>query len=263
MHYFRTILLPIGLLWLCACSSPPKQSLADYRPIDLTYTFDEKTIYWPTGKHFEHERVSWGRTQVGYWYSSYNLAGSEHGGTHLDAPIHFAEGKRVVSDIPLSQLIVPAVVVDISAQCESDPDYQLSVNDLEAHERQHGAIQEGTGILVHTGWGRFWPDVKSYLGNDVPGDTENLHFPGVSEQAAEALVQKGIAVVGIDTASIDHGPSRDFKAHQVFAAAQIACLENVARLDQAPATGAFLFALPMKIGEGSGAPCRIVALVRR
>ena len=178
MHYFRTILLPIGLVWLCACSSPPKQSLADYRPIDLTYTFDEKTIYWPTGKHFEHERVSWGRTQVGYWYSSYNLAGSEHGGTHLDAPIHFAEGKRVVSDIPLSQLIVPAVVVDISAQCESDPDYQLSVNDLEAHERQHGAIQEGTGILIHTGWGPILARRQILPGQRCPRRYRESSFPG-------------------------------------------------------------------------------------
>ena len=137
------------------------------------------------------------------------------------------------------------------------------MDDLEAHERQHGAIQAGTGVLIHTGWGRFWPDVKSYLGSDVPGDTENLHFPGVSPEAAEALVRKGIALVGIDTASIDHGPTSDFKAHQVFAAAQIACLENVAHLDQAPATGSLLLALPMKIGDGSGAPCRIVALVRR
>ncbi len=263
MHHFRTILLLVGFAGLCACSTPPAPGLADYRPVDLTYTFDEKTIYWPTGKHFEHERVSWGTAEGGYWYSSYNLAGSEHGGTHLDAPIHFAEGKRGVSDIPLSQLIVPAVVVDISAQCESDADYLLSVGDLEAHERRHGVIQQGTGVLIHTGWGRFWPDVKSYLGDDVPGDTANLHFPGVSAEAAEVLVQRGIALVGIDTASIDHVRSRDFKAHQVFAGAEVACLENVARLDQVPATGAFLFALPMKIGEGSGAPCRIVALVGR
>ena len=259
----RVASIMLVVAFLTACNGPSAVSLADYRPIDLTYAFDEKTIYWPTGKRFEHERVSWGATEGGYWYSSYNLAGSEHGGTHLDAPIHFAEGKRGVSDIPLSELIVPAVVVDVSAQCEFNPDYLLSADDLEAHEQEHGAIQKGAGVLIHTGWGRFWPDVKSYLGDDVPGDTENLHFPGVSAEAAEVLVQREIAVVGIDTASIDYGRSRDFKAHQVFAAAQIACLENVAHLDQVPATGAFLFALPMKIGEGSGAPCRIVALVRR
>ena len=259
----RAVLSTMAVACLSACNGPSTVSLADYRPIDLTYAFDEKTIYWPTGKRFEHERVSWGATEGGYWYSSYNLAGSEHGGTHLDAPIHFAEGKRGVSDIPLSQLMVPAVVVDVSEQCESNPDYLLSVDDLEAHERENGAIEKGAGVLIHTGWGRFWPDVKSYLGDDVPGDTENLHFPGVSAEAAEVLVQRGIALVGIDTASIDRGASSDFKAHQVFAAAQIACLENVAHLDQVSATGAFLFALPMKIGKGSGAPCRIVALARR
>ena len=153
----RVVPITLAVACLSACNGPSTVSLADYRPIDLTYTFDEKTIYWPTGKHFEHERVSWGPTEGGYWHSSYNLAGSEHGGTHLDAPIHFAEGKRGVSDIPLSQLIVAAVVVDISAQCESHPDYLLSVDDLEAHQRRHGAIPKGAGVLIHTGWGRFWP----------------------------------------------------------------------------------------------------------
>ena len=100
-----------------------------------------------------------------------------------------------------------------------------------------------------------------YLGSDVPGDTQNLHFPGVSPEAAEALVERRIAVVGIDTASIDHGPTRDYRAHQVFAGAQVACLENVARLGELPATGTLLVALPMKIGGGSGAPCRVVAFV--
>ena len=255
------ILVLLLIAWSAGCSGPGAFDLDQYRVVDLTHTFDENTLYWPTDQPFQHQRTAWGRTEGGYWYSSFTYGGSEHGGTHLDAPIHFAEGKRAVAEIPVEQLIGPAVVIDITAQCGADPDYRLSVADVENHERQHGPIQAGAIVLIRTGWSRFWPDAKTYLGSDVPGDTTNLHFPGVSPEAAEALVQKGVAVVGIDTASIDHGPTRDFRAHQVFAGAQVACLENVARLEELPMTGALVMALPMKIGGGSGAPCRIVAFV--
>lgn len=153
------------------------------------------------------------------------------------------------------------MVIDITAACDADPDYRLSIEDIERHENAHGAIEPDSIVMVRTGWSSRWPDAKRYLGSDVLKDTQNLHFPGVSPEAAEALVARKVAVVGIDTASIDHGPTRDFRAHQVFAAAQIPCLENVAQLDELPVTGAIVFALPMKIGGGSGGPCRIVALL--
>jgi kynurenine formamidase len=257
----RLALVLAAAALLASCAPGPLR-LEDYRLVDLTHTFDEQTLYWPTDKTFEHNRVAWGVTEQGHWYSSFTYGGSEHGGTHMDAPIHFAEGKPAASDVPLDHLIGPAVVIDISTKCEEAADYLLTVEDIEAHERGHGRIEPRTIVLIHTGWHRRWPDARRYLGSDTSGDTENLHFPGVSAEAAEVLVQRGVRLVGIDTASIDHGPSRDFRAHQVFAEAEVACLENVARLNELPPTGAILIALPMKIGEGSGAPCRIVALVR-
>ena len=258
----RLLLLALLLTGLLAdCSESGTLGFDDYRVVDLTHTFDESTLYWPTDQPFQHERTAWGRTEGGYWYSSFTYGGSEHGGTHLDAPIHFAEGKRAAAEIPVDELIGPAVVIDITAQCDADPDYRLSVADVHDHERQHGAIEEDAIVMVRTGWSKLWPDAKTYLGSDIPGDTANLHFPGVSPEAAEVLVERGVAVVGIDTASIDHGPTRDFRAHQVFAGAQVACLENVARLEELPARGALVMALPMKIGGGSGAPCRVVAFV--
>ncbi len=260
-HSCRLVLLLPVLL--SSCSGLGKLTLDDYHVIDLTHTFDETTLYWPTDQPFQHERTAWGRTEGGYWYSSFTYGGSEHGGTHLDAPIHFGEGKRAVADIPIEQLIGPAIVIDIAAKCQGDADYQLSVADVESHEQRHGSIEPDDIVLIRTGWSRFWPDPKKYLGSDVPGDTSDLHFPGVSSEAAETLLERGVAVVGIDTASIDHGPSRDFRAHQVFAGAQMACLENVARLEDLPPTGALVMALPMKIGGGSGAPCRIVAFLRK
>ena len=254
------LLLPV---LLSSCAGPAKLTLDDYHVVDLTHTFDQTTLYWPTDQAFQHERTAWGRTEGGYWYSSFTYGGSEHGGTHLDAPIHFGEGKRAAADIPVEQLIGPATVIDIAAKCQGDADYQLSVADVESHEQQHGSIDPDDIVLIRTGWSRFWPDAKKYLGSDAPGDTSDLHFPGVSPEAAEILVERGVAVVGIDTASIDHGPSNDFRTHQVFASAQVACLENVAWLEELPPAGALVMALPMKIGGGSGAPCRIVAFLRK
>lgn len=248
-----------------ACSNvadrSPAWDLSRYRAVDLSYTFDEQTLYWPTDLPFHHEQKAWGVTEAGYWYSSFTFGGSEHGGTHLDAPIHFAEGKRTADQIPIEQLMGEAAVIDIAARCEQDPDYTLQVTDIEAHEREHGLIPADAIVLVRSGWGKHWPDKKAYLGTDAPGDVKNLHFPGISPEAAEFLVARGVAAVGIDTASIDPGVSRDFRAHQVLLGAQIPALENVASLEAVPARGALVFALPMKIGGGSGAPCRVVALV--
>jgi len=255
------VLAAACLCLFCACADQEPPRIEDYTLIDLSYTFGDTTLYWPTDQPFFHHQVAWGITEGGYWYSSFQYGGSEHGGTHLDAPIHFAEGKPSVDQFALEQLTGPGVVVDITEQSQQDADYLLSVADLESHEQRHGAIPPGAIVLVRTGWGRHWPEAKQYLGTDAPGDVANLRFPGVSQEAAAALVERGIALVGIDTASIDRGMSSDFQAHQVLGGASIGILENVARLDELPVTGAIIIALPMKIGGGSGAPCRVIALL--
>ncbi len=229
--------------------------------IDLTYAFDEQTIYWPTAQpfHFEHEH--WGVTSAGYWYAAGRFQASEHGGTHLDSPIHFGAGRAATDQIPLSRLVRPVVVVDISAACARNADYRLTASDLRSWEKQHGPIREGIIVLVRTGWGRFWPNKKRYLGSDKAGDTAHLHFPGIARDAAELLAARKVSGVGIDTASIDYGPSKDFITHQVLNGAGIYGLENVANLEKLPVTGAHLIALPMKIKGGSGGPVRIIALL--
>ncbi|MGH9847250.1 MAG: cyclase family protein [Blastocatellia bacterium] len=228
--------------------------------VDLTYDFDDKTIYWPTAKPFEWQKESWGKSAGGYWYTAARYAASEHGGTHLDAPVHFGEGKAAMDQIPLSRLIGPSVVIDISEACAKDADYRLRVEDVTMWEKQNGRIPDNAIALVRTGWGKFWPDRKSYLGTDKLGDTANLHFPGISREAAEFLAkQRRIDGIGIDTASLDHGPSKDFIAHQILNGANIYGLENVANLDRLPARGATLIALPMKIKGGTGGPVRIIA----
>lgn len=251
--------------WGCGGAEPPlpfpRNPLADFELVDLSHAYDDTTIFWPTGKPFRHERTAWGFSDGGYWHSSYDFALSEHTGTHLDAPIHFAEGKPTVGEIPLERLAGPAFAIDVADRCARDPDYAAAAADFEAFEAEHGRIPEGAVVLVRTGWGSRWPDVKRYMGDDTPGRADNLHFPGVSPEAARLLVARGVGAVGIDTASLDPGTSADFPTHRILAAAGIPGLENVANLDALPAAGAAVIALPMKIGKGSGAPCRIAALL--
>jgi kynurenine formamidase len=229
--------------------------------LDLTYSFSEKTIYWPTNKGFKHEKVAWGKTAAGYWYTSADYSASEHGGTHLDAPIHFGEKTWTNDQIPLDRLVGTVSVIDVSSSCSKNPDYQVTAQDIETWEKKNGKLAEGAIVFIRTGWGKFWPDRKKYLGDDKPGDISNLHFPGFSKGAAEVLVARKIKGVGIDTASLDPGTSKDFIAHKILNGANVYGLENVANMDQLPEKGATIVALPMKIENGTGGPVRIIAIV--
>jgi kynurenine formamidase len=268
MKLSASIFLLLALLTLAGCresaalnAAGPK-GLDESKIIDLTYNFDETTVYWPTAQAFRWEKESWGATKSGFWYAAARYSASEHGGTHLDSPIHFGEGRAATDEIQLSRLIGPAVVIDISAACAKDADYLMTANDLISWEKTHGAIPQASILLVHTGWGKFWPDKKKYLGTDTPGDVANLHFPGISREAAELLAkQRQIDGIGIDTPSIDYGQSKDFITHQILNGANIYGLENVAHLEQLPPRGATLIALPMKIKGGTGGPARIIAIL--
>jgi kynurenine formamidase len=230
--------------------------------VDLSHSFDGKTIYWPTSPSgFELKQLSYGQSPGGWFYAANSMCAPEHGGTHLDAPIHFAQGKSTADAIPLSRLVAPAVVIDISEAAASNPDALLEPAQIDAFEKEQGAIAPGTIVLVRTGWSSRWPDRKAYMGDDRPGDASNLHFPGISEGAARALVARRVAAVGIDTASIDHGPSKNFIAHQVLMGADIPAFENVASMSELPPRGATILALPMKIAGGSGGPLRIAAWI--
>ena len=233
------------------------------RWVDLTHGFSESTIYWPTDTEgFQLEELAFGPTEGGWFYASYRFAAAEHGGTHLDAPIHFAEGRRTTDRIPISELMGPAAVVDITADVNRD--YLVSVDDLTGWEGTNGTIPDGAILLIRTGWADRWADRTAYLGTDLTGQAAvaELHFPGISAEAAQWLVDnRGIVAVGIDTPSIDRGQSAGFRAHVILYAENIAGFENVANLDALPATGGYVVALPMKIEGGSGGPLRIVAFV--
>ena len=239
--------------------------LTRYRIVDLTHALNAKTLYWPTSPTtFKLDQLSFGPTPGGWFYSAYAFSAPEHGGTHLDAPIHFGEGHLSVDRVPLDRLIAPAVVIDVSAKAGRDSDYRLTPEDVTAFERANGRIEPGTIVLLRTGWSMRWPDRKAYLGDDTPNDASKLHFPSFGVEAARLLIQdRRAGAIGADVASIDYGPSQDFMVHRIAAAADVPGIENLTNLNLLPAKGAFVFALPMKIEGGSGGPVRVVALVPR
>ncbi len=252
--FLAVALIGIGLAG-CTTAAPRQV-------IDLTYPFGEDTIYWPNNKSFTWEKTAWGQTSAGYWYSSAVFATSEHGGTHMDAPLHFGENRRAVDQIPVEELMAPAVVIDVRSECQTNPDYEMTLDDLRAWEAAHGRIPNHAVVFMLTGWGKHWPDRRAYLGSATPDDAHTLHFPGFSAQAAEFLVkERAIRGIGIDTASIDPGRSQDFSVHRIVNGANAYGLENVASLDRLPPKGTTVVALPMKIHGGTGAPVRIIALL--
>lgn len=238
--------------------------LSNARVIDLTYPFDTSTVYWPTAETFKLETDFEGTTDKGYFYSAYRYSAAEHGGTHLDSPVHFAKGAHTVDEIPLQQLMGAAIVVDVTRQCSANPDYRVSIADFQNWERRNGRIAPGTIVFLRTGFGRYYPDRKKYLGTDERGAqaVAKLHFPGLDAAAARWLTEnRPIKAIGLDTASIDYGQSTLFESHRILFEKNIPAFENVANLEQLPLKGFSVIALPMKIKGGSGGPLRIVALL--
>jgi len=259
-----TILLPILIGLSCLSCNQATNNFPPGQWIDLTHDFSDDTIYWVTAEPFKRTTVAEGKTDKGFYYSAYNFSAAEHGGTHIDAPVHFAEGKKTVDQIELGQLIAPGVKIDVSAKAADDRDYLISVEDIKAWETVNGNIPDGSIILLQTGFGSRWPDKKSYLGTDQKGPdaVKDLHFPGLHPDAAKWLVEnRKFNAIGIDTASIDRGQSTDFASHVALMTNNIPAFENVASLDKLPAAGFHIFALPMKIKGGSGGPLRIAASV--
>jgi kynurenine formamidase len=250
---------------LAACAAPPQPPFAPGTLVDLSHAYDAQTIFWPTADRFVLKKVADGMTPQGYYYAANTFETAEHGGTHLDAPVHFARGRHAVDEIPLDQLVGSAVVVDVSEQSSKNADYQVTAEDLQSWERTHGRIPDGSILLLRTGYSKRWPDAATYLGTAErgPDAVPKLHFPGLHPDAARWLVaNRAIDAVGLDTASIDYGQSTLYESHRALYERNIPAFENLANLDKLPATGATVIALPMKIKGGSGAPLRVIAITK-
>jgi len=260
----RTPLTILCFLTIAGCSK--NQPLWENAIVDLSHAYDSTTIYWPTEKGFALERGSAGITPGGYYYSANRFWTPEHGGTHIDAPIHFYENRNTVDQIPLEQLIGPGIVIDVSEQCMDDRDYRVTMEDFLAWEAEFGRIPDGAIVVIRTGLGRYWPDRKEYLGTEKygPEAVPELHFPGLHHDAATWLgTERRIRAVGLDTPSIDYGQSTKFESHVALFEQNIPAFENVANLNELPEKGFAIIALPMKIRGGSGGPVRIVAILQK
>lgn len=272
----KTILCTLSLLIaLVACKKRPEassqadvesnSSLSESKIVDLSHSYSDKTVYWVTAQEFELDTVFKGQTEKGYYYTANNFSTAEHGGTHIDAPIHFAQNGQTVDQIPLEQLMGKAIKIDVSSKALKDPNYLISIDDLKGWETtQSMKIPEGSIVLLQTGFSTFYPDKKKYLGTTERGEhaIRELHFPGLSPEAAQWLVDnRSIKAIGIDTPSIDYGQSEFFRSHVILLSENIPAFENLNHLEKLPDAGFEVIALPMKIAGGSGAPLRIVALL--
>jgi len=263
----KNLVFAMVMIMLAGCQSLKTNRvnlLVDATWVDLTWAFDENSVYWPTNVPFRHDTVFEGINDKGYYYSSFKFSAEEHGGTHFDAPVHFAEGGLTVDQVQVDRLIGEGILVDVSARAEENRDYLISVEDFLNWEQKHGRIPVDVILLVKTGFGKFYPDKERYTGTSLTGQegVDNLHFPGLDPVAAEWLVtERKIKAFGLDTPSIDYGQSKEFMTHRILFAHGLTAYENLAHLDKLPPRGFFVMALPMKIRGGSGAPLRIVAAV--
>ncbi|HEX5203978.1 cyclase family protein [Paractinoplanes rhizophilus] len=192
----------------------------------------------------------------GYYMQEWRII--EHTGTHVDAPAHFTAGGRVSTELRPSELILPAVVIDIAGRAARDPDTVVTVGDLTAFERRYGRIPDGAAVLMHSGWGAKVGDVDAYRGTDAAG---TLHFPGFGVDACEWLLRKRrIRSLGVDTLSIDPGVSEAFETHLALTGADRYGLENLANLGRIPRHGARIFVGLIPYEGGSGGQARVLAI---
>lgn len=266
----QRLFAPLLVALAIGCAQPPapapqaSPSFPSGAIVDLSHAYGEDTVFWPTAEKFKLDVVAAGMTPGGFYYAANNFTTAEHGGTHVDAPVHFAQGRYAVDEIPLDRLVGAAVVVDVTQAAEKNADYLVTAADLEAFESAHGRIPDNAILLIRTGYSTRWPDAARYLGTAERGEAAvpKLHFPGIHPDAARWILEKRkINAVGIDTASIDYGQSTTYETHRLLYEANIPGLENLNALDRLPATGAAIVALPMKIKGGSGAPLRAIAIV--
>jgi len=251
---------------LLASTSLLAQQHAASRPVvhlpkmvDLTHTLNASTPTFEETKTPAYQAKIVATLEKEHYFAR-EICLPEHFGTHLDAPAHFAKGLWTVDQIPPERLLAPLVVIDVTAEVKRNSDHQLSLADVLSWEGRHEQIPAHAVVIVRTGWESRWNSAKEYRNPDTKGV---MHFPGYSLEAARMLLeQRKVYGLGIDTLSIDYGPSPDFPVHQYSLAHGAYHLENVANLDSVPPTGALIVVAPMKLEGGSGSPVRLLAMIQ-
>ncbi len=218
-----------------------------FQLIDLSHRLSSSIPTWEGECGFHHCREKDYRLN---FCRTHKIEMNEGIGTHMDAPAHFFEGGKTIDDLDINELFAPCVVIDISHKAHES--YSLSLEDFHAFEEKYGKIQEGSFVLVYTGWDQFWEDPEKYR-ND-------LKFPSVSDDVAERLLERNISGLGIDTLSPDR-PEDGYPVHQLILGAGKVLIENIAQASLLPVKGAYLLALPLRIQGGTESPLRLVGMV--
>lgn len=244
----------LGASWASPAAAETRRPTRRHGKLDLTYTLGEDFPAYTPGE----EAVRRPGTTIeedGYYLQRWDLY--EHTGTHVDAPAHFNPNGRYASELTVDELMVEAVVVDISRRAAADPDTVVTVDDLRGHERRHGRIEDGAAVLMYSGWGAKVADADVYRGTDSAGV---LHFPGFGADACEWLLRRRkIRALGVDTLSIDPGNSADFATHHILNGAERYGIENLANLNRLPRTGARISVGVVPFKLGSGGPAKVLA----
>lgn len=226
------------------------------RVLELSHTINASFPAWPGEEGMFEIRPGARREREGFFTRIFRMP--EHFATHVDAPAHFAEDGCTVDQIPAERLVCPAVIIDVRDEAERDAGYLLSAERLARWEKEHGRMPPGALAILHTGWWARLPDVARYFNRDAAG---TMHFPGFSAAAAKVLIERGANGLGCDTMSIDGGASPDCEVHQLCLRAGLYQIENLTGLSALPESGALVVVAPLKLEGGSGAPCRVLALL--
>jgi kynurenine formamidase len=220
--------------------------------VDLTQPLGPETALWPGSRPFAATTIADYESDGCY---ARELEVPEHAGTHFDAPAHFAEGGKMVDEVEIGALVCAAVKLDVRASVAGDPSATIDAATIRELEKRDGVIPEDSAVLVHTGWDAYWQSPEVYLGEPAPA------FPGLTRDAAELLVERGIAGIGVDTLSVDPGNSTDLPVHNTLLPAGIWQLEGLIELERVPARGAWLVTAPLRLVAGSGTPARVFAIL--
>ncbi|KAK0055350.1 kynurenine formamidase-like isoform X2 [Biomphalaria pfeifferi] len=228
------------------------------RVVDMSHSLDTHSQKFPIMPDFHLTLLARGIQDGGYWIEYYKFDTPEHISTHMDAPSHFAQEGWKLHEIPIERFMGPGVVIDIRAKAARNPDYRLGIADLKSWEKRYGKIPDGAIVFLWSGWDVRYPNTTLFFNTN--SSDASFHFPGFHPAAMSWLVNKrNISMIGVDTPSVDYGPSTTFETHQVMSKANIMGLEMVNNLGLIPASGAHITALPIKLLNGSGGLTRVVA----
>lgn len=256
--------LIIALILIYSCNSPdstldnlPRLFNGQLEILDLTHALNSTSPSWGKGQNPFNYKIIAAHDSGLPILGSYSTP--EHYGTHIDAPIHSADGQLTVDQLTTDQLFAPGIVIDVSVKSEKDPDYLLQMEDILKWEEMNGPIPDRAVVLLYTGWSKKWEDHAAFKN---VGEDEKMHFPGFSKETAEFLVnERAINGIGIDNMSIDFGLSERFEVHKITNGAGKFHLENLANLHQLPVKGFYLIIAPIKLESGSGGQVRVFAVI--